>query len=129
MPKSLPLPANAFQLYTIAFGIRNVTHIEKALAEAHRELVPGGRFLCLEFSHVKSETLARIYDAYSFKVIPKLGKAIAGEGDPYQYLVESIRKFPCQERFAQMLRDAGFEQVRFTNLAGGVVAIHSGYKI
>ncbi len=127
--ESLPLPGNAFQLYTIAFGIRNVTHIEAALAEAHRVLAPGGRFLCLEFSHVRSETLARFYDAYSFHVIPKLGKAIAGDGEPYRYLVESIRKFPDQKRFSQMLRDAGFEQVRHTNMTGGVVAIHSGYKI
>jgi demethylmenaquinone methyltransferase/2-methoxy-6-polyprenyl-1,4-benzoquinol methylase len=125
----LPLPDNGFNLYTIAFGIRNVTHIEMALAEAHRVLAPGGRFMCLEFSHVKSEMLAKIYDSFSFHVIPKLGKAIAGDADPYQYLVESIRKFPDQERFAKMIRDAGFAQVRYTNMSGGVVAVHSGYKI
>jgi len=127
--EALPLPDNAFHLYTIAFGIRNVTHIDKVLSEAHRVLRPGGRFMCLEFSQVKSETLARFYEAYSFNVIPKIGKAIAGDSAPYQYLVESIRKFPGQERFAQMIRDAGFSQVRYTNMTGGLVAVHSGYKI
>jgi demethylmenaquinone methyltransferase/2-methoxy-6-polyprenyl-1,4-benzoquinol methylase len=127
--ESLPLPDNQFHLYTIAFGIRNVTHIDKALAEAHRVLLPGGRFMCLEFSQMPSATLQKLYDAYSFNVIPKLGKLIAGESEPYTYLVESIRKFPDQKRFSAMIADAGFAQVRHTNLAGGVVAIHSGYKI
>jgi demethylmenaquinone methyltransferase/2-methoxy-6-polyprenyl-1,4-benzoquinol methylase len=127
--ESMPLPGSEFHLYTIAFGIRNVTHIDKVLSEAHRVLKPGGRFLCLEFSHVQSDLLAKIYDAYSFGVIPKLGKAIAGDAAPYQYLVESIRRFPPQEKFAQMMKDAGFRQVKYTNLVGGVVAIHSGYKI
>lgn len=127
--ENLPMENNSYQLYTIAFGIRNVTHIDKVLAEAHRVLAPGGRFVCLEFSHVKSKTLAKAYDAYSFGVIPKLGQFIAGDAAPYQYLVESIRKFPDQEKFASMIREAGFEQVRYTNLAAGAVAIHSGYKI
>ncbi len=127
--ESLPLPDNQFHLYTIAFGIRNVTHIDKALAEAHRVLMPGGRFMCLEFSHVKSELLAKLYDTYSFSIIPKLGQWIAGDSAPYQYLVESIRQFPDQAKFSKMIGDAGFKQVRHTNLAGGVVAIHSGYKI
>jgi ubiquinone/menaquinone biosynthesis methyltransferase len=125
----LPFPDNSFHLYTIAFGIRNITYIDKALKEAHRVLIPGGRFMCLEFSHVKSETLARAYDAFSFHVIPKMGKAIAGDSAPYQYLVESIRRFPGQQHFAKIIEDAGFRQVRYTNMAGGMVAIHSGYKI
>ncbi len=127
--ESLPLPDNGYHLYTIAFGIRNVTHIDKALAEAHRVLAPGGRFLCLEFSKVNMELLARAYDSYSFNVIPKLGKWIAGDGAPYQYLVESIRTFPAQEKFSAMIEKAGFKQVRHINMSGGVVAIHSGYKI
>jgi len=127
--EELPLPDNAFQLYTIAFGIRNVTHIDKALAEAFRVLAPGGRFMCLEFSHMQSDMLAKAYDSYSFNIIPKLGKAIAGDSAPYQYLVESIRRFPTQEKFEQMIQKAGFRQARYKNLAGGAVAIHSGYKV
>ncbi|HEU5046932.1 MAG TPA: bifunctional demethylmenaquinone methyltransferase/2-methoxy-6-polyprenyl-1,4-benzoquinol methylase UbiE [Rickettsiales bacterium] len=127
--ENLPLPASSFNLYTIAFGIRNVTHIDKVLSEAHRVLAPGGRFMCLEFSHVTHPLLAKAYDAYSFGLIPKMGKLIAGKAEPYQYLVESIRRFPTQGTFSQMIREAGFEQVRYVNLAGGAVAIHSGYKI
>jgi demethylmenaquinone methyltransferase/2-methoxy-6-polyprenyl-1,4-benzoquinol methylase len=127
--ESLPLPDNAFQLYTIAFGMRNVTHVRQALAEAHRVLAPGGRFMCLEFSRVTSDTLAKLYDAYSFNMIPRMGKAIAGDGAPYQYLVESIRTFPNQDAFRKMIEKAGFAQARYTNIASGVVAIHSGYKI
>jgi demethylmenaquinone methyltransferase/2-methoxy-6-polyprenyl-1,4-benzoquinol methylase len=127
--ESLQLPDNTFQLYTIAFGIRNVTHINKALKEAHRVLAPGGKFMCLEFSQVSQALLAKIYDMYSFKLIPKLGKWIAGDSESYQYLVESIRQFPNQEKFSRMIEDAGFKQVRYKNFTGGVVAIHSGYKI
>jgi demethylmenaquinone methyltransferase / 2-methoxy-6-polyprenyl-1,4-benzoquinol methylase len=127
--ESLPFPDHNFHLYTIAFGIRNVTYIEAALREAHRVLLPGGRFMCLEFSKVHSEMLAKAYDAYSFHVIPRLGGALANDKDSYQYLVESIRKFPSQDDFAAMIRAAGFEQVRYTNMSGGVVAMHSGYKI
>jgi demethylmenaquinone methyltransferase/2-methoxy-6-polyprenyl-1,4-benzoquinol methylase len=127
--ENLPMADNSYNVYTIAFGIRNVTHIEKVLSEAYRVLVPGGRFLCLEFSHVRNPVLARAYDAYSFNLIPKIGQLIAGDRAPYQYLVESIRKFPAQQKFADMIRAAGFEQVRYTNMSGGAVAIHSGYKI
>lgn len=127
--ENLPLPDSGYNVYTIAFGIRNVTHIDKVLAEAYRVLVPGGRFLCLEFSHVKNPALAKLYDAYSFNVIPRMGKVIAGDSDSYQYLVESIRKFPPQEEFAAMIEKAGFAQVRYKNMSAGAVAIHSGYKI
>ncbi len=127
--ESLPLPDAQFHLYTIAFGIRNVTYIDKALREAHRVLKPGGRFMCLEFSKVKPAALARFYDAYSFHVIPRMGGLLANDRDSYQYLVESIRKFPSQEQFCEMIREAGFQNVRYTNLSGGIVAIHSGYKV
>jgi demethylmenaquinone methyltransferase/2-methoxy-6-polyprenyl-1,4-benzoquinol methylase len=127
--EALPFPDRAFDAYTIAFGIRNVTHIDKALAEAFRVLKIGGRFLCLEFSQVQVPILDRLYDFHSFEVIPRLGQAIAGEDVPYRYLVESIRKFPNQERFAVLLREAGFDRVSYRNLTGGVAAIHSGWKI
>ncbi len=127
--ENLPVADSSYHLYTIAFGIRNVTHIDRVLREAYRALKPGGRFLCLEFSRVHNPVLAKAYDAYSFGVIPKLGRCIAGSADPYQYLVESIRKFPDKETFAAMIRDAGFRQVSYTNLAGGVVAIHSWYRV
>lgn len=126
---ALPFPGAAFDAYTISFGIRNVTRIEDALAEAFRVLRPGGRFLCLEFSRVPVEGLRWLYDRYSFNLIPAMGQAIAGDRDSYQYLVESIRRFPDQESFAAMLRAAGFEQVRFRNLSMGIVAIHSGWKL
>jgi demethylmenaquinone methyltransferase/2-methoxy-6-polyprenyl-1,4-benzoquinol methylase len=127
--EELPFERSSFDAYTIAFGIRNVPRIDKALAEAYRVLRPGGRFLCLEFSAVDVPVLDRIYETYSFKVIPVLGKLIAGDDEPYRYLVESIAKFPPQERFAGMIRAAGFERVDFTNLTGGIAAIHSGWKI
>ncbi len=127
--EALPFADRAFDAYTIAFGIRNVTHIDAALREAFRVLKIGGRFLCLEFSQVQVPILDRLYDFHSFEVIPRLGKAIAGEDVPYRYLVESIRKFPNQERFAAMMRDAGFERVSYRNLTGGVAAIHSGWKV
>jgi demethylmenaquinone methyltransferase/2-methoxy-6-polyprenyl-1,4-benzoquinol methylase len=127
--EALPFPDRSFDAYTIAFGIRNVTHIDKALSEAFRVLKIGGRFLCLEFSEVQVPILDRLYDFHSFEVIPRLGQAIAGEGVPYRYLVESIRKFPNQERFAAMLRAAGFDRVSYRNLTGGVAAIHSGWKV
>jgi demethylmenaquinone methyltransferase/2-methoxy-6-polyprenyl-1,4-benzoquinol methylase len=127
--EALPFADRAFDGYTIAFGIRNVTHIDAALREAFRVLKIGGRFLCLEFSQVQVPILDRLYDFHSFEVIPRLGKAIAGEDVPYRYLVESIRKFPNQERFAAMVRDAGFARVSYRNLTGGVAAIHSGWKV
>ncbi len=127
--EALPFADRSFDAYTIAFGIRNVTHIDKVLSEAFRVLKLGGHFLCLEFSEVQVPLLDRLYDFHSFEVIPRLGQAIAGEAVPYRYLVESIRKFPNQERFAQMVRAAGFERVSYRNLTGGVAAIHSGWKI
>jgi demethylmenaquinone methyltransferase / 2-methoxy-6-polyprenyl-1,4-benzoquinol methylase len=127
--EALPFADRSFDAYTIAFGIRNVTHIDAALREAFRVLKIGGRFLCLEFSEVQVPMLDRLYDFHSFEVIPRLGQAIAGEDVPYRYLVESIRKFPNQERFAAMVREAGFERVSYRNLTGGVAAIHSGWKI
>jgi demethylmenaquinone methyltransferase/2-methoxy-6-polyprenyl-1,4-benzoquinol methylase len=125
----LPLPDRRFDSYTIAFGIRNVTHIERALAEAYRVLRPGGRFLCLEFSRVTLPGLDRLYDAYSFTVLPALGRLVAGDAASYRYLAESIRQFPDQRAFAGLIRAAGFEQVRVRNLSGGIAAIHSGWRL
>jgi demethylmenaquinone methyltransferase/2-methoxy-6-polyprenyl-1,4-benzoquinol methylase len=127
--ETLAFPDRTFDAYTIAFGIRNVTHIDKALAEAFRVLKTGGRFLCLEFSRVQVPILDRLYDFHSFEVIPRLGAIAAGDAEPYRYLVESIRKFPSQERFAEMIRAAGFSRVSYRNLTGGIAAIHSGWKI
>ncbi len=127
--EELPFADRTFDAYTIAFGIRNVTHIDRALAEARRVLKPGGRFLCLEFSHVDVPLLDTLYDFHSFNVIPKLGKLAAGAAEPYQYLVESIRQFPSQETFAGLIRSAGFERVSYRNLTGGVAAIHSGWRL
>ncbi len=127
--EALPLPDNTVDAYTIAFGIRNVTHIDKALREARRVLRPGGRFLCLEFSHVDLPLLEKIYDFYSFQMIPRFGQWVAGDRDSYQYLVESIRRFPSQERFRDMIEDAGFHRVSYRNMTGGVVALHSGWRL
>lgn len=153
--EELPLPDASVDLYTIAFGIRNVTHVDRALRDAYRVLKPGGRFMCLEFSRVEVPGIAQLYDAvrghaarmahgwgrtkrrralaptraqYSFNVIPALGSAVAGDGASYQYLVESIRKFPSQQAFADMIAEAGFQHVTYTNLTLGVCAIHSGFK-
>ncbi len=125
----LPFPDRSFDAYTIAFGIRNVTDIPAALAEAFRVLKRGGRFMCLEFSNVTMPMLDRVYDTYSFKVIPKLGEMVAKDGEAYRYLVESIRRFPRQEPFADMIRAAGFERVQYRNLSGGIAALHSGWRI
>jgi demethylmenaquinone methyltransferase/2-methoxy-6-polyprenyl-1,4-benzoquinol methylase len=125
----LPLPPACADAYVIAFGIRNVTDIAAALAEARRVLKPGGRFLCLEFSHPASEALRRAYDAYSFNVIPGVGARVTGDREAYQYLVESIRRFPDQRRFAAMIGEAGFSRVGFTNYTGGVAALHTGWAI
>jgi demethylmenaquinone methyltransferase/2-methoxy-6-polyprenyl-1,4-benzoquinol methylase len=125
----LPFPDRSFDAYTIAFGIRNVTHIDSALAQAYRVLKPGGRFLCLEFSTCEVPLLDRLYDFHSFEVIPRLGALAAGSAEPYRYLVESIRKFPRQEPFAAMIRDAGFGRVSYRNLTGGIAALHSGWRI
>ena len=126
---SLPFPANSFDVYTISFGIRNVTRPQEALNEAFRVLKPGGRLMVLEFSQIPNDMMQKVYDLYSFNIIPRMGQMIANDRDSYQYLVESIRKFPKQEEFAQMLRDAGMRSVTYTNLTAGCVAIHSGFKI
>ena len=127
--ESLPFPDKSFDAVSIAFGIRNVPRIDVARSEAHRVLKRGGRLLVLEFSEVDLPLLDRVYDSWSFNAIPKFGKAITGEAEPYQYLVESIRKFPNQENFAEMIRNAGFSRVSFTNYTGGIAALHSGWKL
>lgn len=127
--EDLPFEANTFDAYTIAFGIRNVPRIDVALKEAYRVLKRGGRLLVLEFSEVEMPLLDRFYDAWSFNAIPKFGKLITGDEAPYQYLVESIRKFPNQKDFAAMIKEAGFSRVSFTNYTGGIAALHSGWKI
>ncbi len=126
---ALPFPDNSFDVYTISFGIRNVTRIPDALSEAYRVLKPGGRLMVLEFSSIPNPGLQWLYDRYSFNIIPPMGKIIANDADSYRYLVESIRKFPKQEPFAQMIRDAGFENVKYRNLSLGIAALHSGWKI
>ncbi len=126
---ALPFPANTFDVYTISFGIRNVTRVQDALNEAYRVLRPGGRLMVLEFSQLPNEGMQKLYDLYSFNVIPVMGQIIAGDRDSYQYLVESIRKFPDQETFAGMIRQAGFGQVKYRNLSLGIAALHSGWKI
>ena len=127
--EALSFPANSFDAYTIAFGIRNVTHIDKALAEAHRVLRIGGRFFCLEFSTPTWPGFATIYDHYSMQVVPKIGKAVARDEASYRYLVESIRRFPDMQAFKTMIERAGFGRVAVEPILGGVVAIHSGWKI
>jgi demethylmenaquinone methyltransferase/2-methoxy-6-polyprenyl-1,4-benzoquinol methylase len=127
--ETLSFDDKAFDAYTIAFGIRNVTHIDKALAEAHRVLKRGGRFYCLEFSTTLWPGFAEIYDAYSHKVVPKLGKLLAHDEDSYRYLIESIRRFPPMDKFKAMIADAGFASTRVEPMLGGLVAIHSGWKI
>jgi len=127
--EALAFPNSSFDAYTIAFGIRNVPRIDRALSEAFRVLKPGGRFLCLEFSTVDVPGLDRIYDLFSFKVIPPLGRAVTGDADSYQYLVESIRKFPKPDAFAEMMRAGGFSRVKWQILSGGIVALHSGWRL
>ena len=126
---ALPFPDNTFDVYTISFGIRNVTRPQDALNEAFRVLKPGGRLMVLEFSQLPNPMMQQAYDLYSFNVIPRMGQMIAGDRDSYQYLVESIRKFPDQETFLQMVRKAGFENAKYRNLTMGVAALHSGWKI
>ncbi|MEX0284999.1 MAG: bifunctional demethylmenaquinone methyltransferase/2-methoxy-6-polyprenyl-1,4-benzoquinol methylase UbiE [Paracoccaceae bacterium] len=126
---ALPFPDNTFDVYTISFGIRNVVRPAEALAEAFRVLRPGGRLMVLEFSQLPNAMMQKAYDAYSFNVIPRMGQLIAQDGDSYQYLVESIRKFPDQDTFLQMVRDAGFEQAKYRNLSMGIAALHSGWKL
>jgi len=127
--EALPFPDESFDAYTIAFGIRNVPRIDVALAEAYRVLKTGGRLLCLEFSEVDMPFLDKVYEAWSFKAIPPIGKAVTGDGEPYAYLVESIAKFPNQQNFAGMIGKAGFERVSFRNYSGGIAALHSGWKL
>lgn len=127
--EELPFADATFDAYTIAFGIRNVPRIDKALSEAYRVLKPGGRFLCLEFSDVDMPLLDRVYEAWSFNAIPRIGKMVTGDGEPYSYLVESIRKFPDQKNFAEMIAKAGFDRVTFRNYSGGIAALHSGWKL
>ena len=125
----LPFENAVFDYYTISFGIRNVLDLKRCLSEAFRVLKPGGRIMILEFSKVENQTLNKIYDAFSFNVVPRLGKLIANDAESYQYLVESIRKFPSQEKLAGLVSESGFKQVKYRNLTQGVVAMHSGWKI
>lgn len=127
--ETLPFPDRSVDCVTIAFGLRNVTEPKNALKDAKRVLKRGGRFMCMEFSQVNDTVLRELYDAYSFNVIPALGAAVAGDAPSYQYLVESIRKFPDQETLASYMRDAGMEHVTYTNIMGGIVAIHSGFRM
>lgn len=127
--EALPFAERRFDAYTIAFGMRNLTHLDAALAEAFRVLKPGGRFLCLEFSSVEMPLLDTLYDAYSFNAIPALGALVAGDSAAYRYLVESIRRFPDQKTFMGLIENAGFECVRYRNLTGGIAAIHSGWRL
>jgi demethylmenaquinone methyltransferase/2-methoxy-6-polyprenyl-1,4-benzoquinol methylase len=127
--ESLPFKPSSFDACTIAFGIRNIPDIAAALAGAFRVLKPGGRFLCLEFSQVTVPILDTVYNRYSDAVLPALGRAVAGDGEPYRYLVDSIRRFPDQSAFAKMIAEAGFSRVQFRNLSGGIAALHSGIKI
>jgi demethylmenaquinone methyltransferase / 2-methoxy-6-polyprenyl-1,4-benzoquinol methylase len=127
--EALPFPDRAFDAVTLAFGIRNVPRIATALRECHRVLKFGGRFLCLEFSAVDVPGLEALYDLYSFNVIPALGRVVTGDGEAYRYLVESIRRFPRPEIFADMMRQAGFARVSFQRMTAGVVALHSGWRV
>ena len=127
--EKLPIEDASQDAYTIAFGIRNTTHLDRVLLEAYRVLKPGGRFLCLEFSRVAAPGLDRLYDLYSFSVLPRLGELVAGDGAAYRYLADSIRRFPSQTAFAKMIARCGFSQVKYRNLSGGIAAMHSGWKI
>ena len=127
--EALPFEDETFDAYTIAFGIRNVPRIDMALREAHRVLKRGGRFLCLEFSQVDTPVLSEIYKAFSDRVIPPIGRAVTGDAQPYQYLVESIRKFPNPERFTQMIAAAGFKRVTHTAMSGNIAALHAAWKL
>ncbi len=127
--EELTLPSRTYDAYTIAFGIRNVTHIDRALAEAYRVLKYGGRFFCLEFSTTEWPGFKEVYDLYSHKLVPQIGKLIAHDADSYRYLIESIRRFPAMPEFERMIREAGFVQTRVEPILGGLVAIHSGWKI
>ncbi|MCL4066215.1 bifunctional demethylmenaquinone methyltransferase/2-methoxy-6-polyprenyl-1,4-benzoquinol methylase UbiE [Pseudomonas sp. GX19020] len=126
---ALPFATNSFDTYTISFGIRNVTRVQDALSEAYRVLRPGGRLMVLEFSQIPNDLMQKVYDLYSFNIIPPMGQMVTGDRESYQYLVESIRKFPEQEVFADMIRKAGFDLVKYRNLSLGIAALHSGWKV
>ena len=126
--EELPFADASMDAYTISFGIRNCTNVDKVVREAHRVLKPGGRFMCLEFSEVVLPVLRELYEQYSFQLIPIIGQVVANDRDSYQYLVESIRRFPSQQKFKAIIEDAGFKAVEYENLTGGIVAIHSGFK-
>jgi demethylmenaquinone methyltransferase/2-methoxy-6-polyprenyl-1,4-benzoquinol methylase len=126
---ALPFDDNTFDVYTISFGIRNVTRPQEALNEAYRVLKPGGRLMVLEFSQIPNDMMQKVYDLYSFNIIPKLGQVIANDRDSYQYLVESIRKFPDQDTFLNMVKQAGFENAKYRNLTMGIACLHSGWKV
>ena len=125
----LPVVDRSVDLYTVGFGLRNVTHLDRALTEARRVLKPGGRFLCLEFTPEITPLLQPLYDLYSFQIVPVLGQVVAGDRDAYTYLVESIRRFPPQSQLATMIAQAGLEQVKFRNLTGGIAALHSAWRL
>jgi len=127
--EKLPIANASIDAYSIAFGLRNVTHIDAALAEARRVLKPGGRFFCLEFSHIVLPVLARLYDFYSFQILPRIGALVVGNRDAYQYLVESIRRFPAQAELVDRIEAAGLERARYRNLSGGIAAIHSAWRL
>jgi demethylmenaquinone methyltransferase/2-methoxy-6-polyprenyl-1,4-benzoquinol methylase len=127
--EALPVPDASMDAYSIAFGIRNVTHIDAALREARRVLKPGGRFMCLEFSRVEAPGLDVLYEHYSFAILPRLGEMVAKDGEAYRYLAESIRRFPHQAAFGKMIEKAGLARVKIRNLAGGIAALHSAWRI
>ena len=127
--ESLPFPDNTFDVVTIAFGLRNVTHKDQALASMHRVLQPGGRVVILEFSQLVMPLLQRLYDSYSFNVLPWLGKLVVGDAESYRYLLESIRRHPDQETLKSMMESAGFDLIAYYNLSGGIAAVHCGYKL
>lgn len=126
---NLPLPDKSVDVYTISFGLRNVTHIDEALKEAYRVLKPGGKFFCLEFSKVNTPVLKQFYDLYSFKILPQIGQIVAKDKDSYEYLVESIRQFPEQDDLKRRMQEVGFDQCKWRNLTGGIAAIHSGWRL
>ncbi len=126
---ALPFEDNSFDVYTISFGIRNVTRPQEALNEAFRVLRPGGRLMVLEFSQIPNDLMQKVYDLYSFNIIPQLGQMIAGDRDSYQYLVESIRNFPDQDTFLSMVKTAGFDHAKYRNLSMGIACLHSGWKL
>ena len=126
--ENIPLLDNSFERATIAFGLRNITNRDLALREIFRILKPGGRFICLEFSHVESAVFKKIYDIWSFKAMPIIGEKVTGNKEAYSYLVESIRKFPNQNELSEQFAKAGFSRIRYRNLSNGIVALHSGWK-